>query len=111
IAETPAGHALLHDGSEAVDSLWIRPEAALDAARTGEKTILFPTRLNLAVAAEAATVDDAIASAKARPEVSVMPDITRDGEHLVMRIPEAAGYGAPAFRIKGMSGEPVPYFD
>ncbi|MEL6792531.1 MAG: NUDIX domain-containing protein, partial [Pseudomonadota bacterium] len=56
IAETPAGHALLHDGSEAVDSLWIRPEAALDAARTGEKTILFPTRLNLAVAAEAATV-------------------------------------------------------
>ena len=111
IAEAPADHALLHDGSEAVDSLWIKPQAALDAAQSGEKIILFPTRLNLAVAAEASDVADAIASARARPEVNVMPDVTRDGEHLIMRIPEEAGYGAPACRIKGMTGVPIPYFD
>lgn len=111
IAKAPRDHVLEHDGSEAVDSLWITPSAALKAAESREKTIIFPTRLNLQMAAEARSTADAIERAAAREEVLVMPDVTRDGEHLIMRIPEKAGYGAPAFRIKGMGGDPIPYFD
>lgn len=109
IVEAPEGHALSHDGAEAVDSLWITPGAALAEAQAGTKTVIFPTRLNLKLAAEAGSTADCIARAAARPVVSVMPDVARDGDHLIMRIPGEAGYGADAFRIKGMTGEPVPY--
>ncbi len=111
IVPAPEGHALRPDGGEAVDSLWITPHAALEEARAGSKTVIFPTRLNLRLAAEAASVADCVARAAARAVVSVMPDVTRDGEHLIMRIPGEAGYGAAAFRIKGLTGEPVPYAD
>jgi 8-oxo-dGTP pyrophosphatase MutT (NUDIX family) len=47
VAAAPEGHAYLHDDSETVASVWIRPADALTRAGCGELEIHFPTRRNL----------------------------------------------------------------
>jgi 8-oxo-dGTP pyrophosphatase MutT (NUDIX family) len=47
VAAAPEGHAYLHDDSETVASVWIRPAAALAGAERGELDIIFPTMRNL----------------------------------------------------------------
>jgi 8-oxo-dGTP pyrophosphatase MutT (NUDIX family) len=47
VAAAPEGHAYLHDDSETVASVWIRPADALARAGRGELEIHFPTRRNL----------------------------------------------------------------
>jgi 8-oxo-dGTP pyrophosphatase MutT (NUDIX family) len=47
VAAAPDGHAYLHDDSETVASVWIRPGDALDRARRGELELIFPTIRNL----------------------------------------------------------------
>lgn len=47
VAAAPEGHAYLHDDSETVASVWIRPQAALARAERGELEIIFPTMRNL----------------------------------------------------------------
>ncbi|MCH2456820.1 MAG: hypothetical protein MK186_02095 [Henriciella sp.] len=67
---------------------------------SGERTIIFPTRLNLQLLAKAASAADCVAQAEARDIVTVLPEIIqRDGKN-VLTIPEDAGYG-PASEIVG----------
>lgn len=90
----PAGQIGAHDGSESVESEWIRPQAALDDWESGRRTIVFPTRMQLLKLARATDVDAALAAARAERIVDVMPvlDKTRFAEpHLC--IPAEAGYG------------------
>jgi 8-oxo-dGTP pyrophosphatase MutT (NUDIX family) len=47
VAAAPDGHAYLHDDSETVASVWIRPAAALASAERGDLEIIFPTMRNL----------------------------------------------------------------
>ena len=47
VAAAPEGHAYLHDDSETVASVWIRPADALARAEQGELEIIFPTMRNL----------------------------------------------------------------
>ncbi len=47
VAAAPEGHAYLHDDSETVASVWIRPTDALARAERGELEIIFPTMRNL----------------------------------------------------------------
>jgi 8-oxo-dGTP pyrophosphatase MutT (NUDIX family) len=47
VAAAPEGHAYLHDDSETVASVWIRPKDALARAERGELEIIFPTMRNL----------------------------------------------------------------
>src|SRR5947209_7850799 len=47
VAAAPEGHAYLHDDSETVASVWIRPRDALARAERGELEIIFPTMPNL----------------------------------------------------------------
>ena len=47
MAAAPEGHAYLHDDSETVASVWIRPKDALARAERGELEIIFPTMRNL----------------------------------------------------------------
>jgi hypothetical protein len=47
VAAAPEGHAYLHDDSETVASVWIRPQDALTRAERGELEIIFPTMRNL----------------------------------------------------------------
>lgn len=98
LAPAPPGHAAAHDGREAVDSIWIAPEQALAEADAGQHTLLFPTRMNLKRLVGAADMAAAMATAAARPVVTVQPSIELDAEgRKVLRIPIEAGYGGPLF--------------
>ncbi|MCY1307488.1 hypothetical protein D9M69_619690 [compost metagenome] len=88
----PADQLALHDGGEAIDSLWITPADALAEAESGRYTLVPATAQNLRMLGESATVEQALLVARQRRIVSVEPwleDI--DGiRHLC--IPPDAGY-------------------
>ena len=92
LAMAPADHVALHDGYESVDSVWIAPADALAEAEAGTKTVIFPTLRNIEMLAETTTPEEAIAAAKTRTIVPVLPwtEQREDGNYLC--IPEAAGY-------------------
>lgn len=81
------------DGRETVDAQWIEPAEAVRLGTAGERTIIFPTLMNLRLLAEASDAADCIRRAQGRRLVTVLPTMEeRNGErHLV--IPSDAGYG------------------
>jgi 8-oxo-dGTP pyrophosphatase MutT (NUDIX family) len=94
IAHAPADQLALCDGHETVDAEWIAPAEALRLGEAGERTVIFPTRMNLKLLAEATSAADAIARATSRPLVTVLPKVVeRDGARSLI-IPQDAGYGA-----------------
>jgi 8-oxo-dGTP pyrophosphatase MutT (NUDIX family) len=82
------------DGWETVDVEWIAPDEAIRLAAAGERTVIFPTRMNLQLLAEASDSPDAIGRAMARTLVPVEPKVERRESGSVLVIPPDAGYGA-----------------
>jgi 8-oxo-dGTP pyrophosphatase MutT (NUDIX family) len=82
------------DGRETVDAEWIAPLEALRLAEAGERTIIFPTRMNLQLLGEATSPEDATARARGRTLVTVLPKLERRESGGVLVIPPDAGYGA-----------------
>ncbi len=92
LAEAPEDQVALHDGSESVESVWIQPQAAIDEANAGKRTLVHATFKNLELLAEGRTVVGAISQASERKIVTVQPWVeTRDGKRF-LHIPEGAGY-------------------
>lgn len=93
LAVAPEDHLAVHDGSESVDSVWIRPELALQEAEAGTRTIIFPTRMNVEKLGQSQSVAHAIETARKTKVVTVEPQVTKNaaGEP-VLRIPVEAGY-------------------
>ena len=92
LAEAPEDQVALHDGSESVDSVWIKPQQAIDEAAAGKRTLVHATFKNLELLVEGGTVGGAIAQASERKVVTVQPWVeTRDGKRF-LHIPEGAGY-------------------
>jgi 8-oxo-dGTP pyrophosphatase MutT (NUDIX family) len=102
LAAAPADQDALHDGHEAVDSVWIRPTDALAAAQAGTRKVVFPTRMNLQKLAAHASVAEAFGAARATPVVTVLPEMRMTEAGRVLRIPIEAGYGAAEF----LAGDP-----
>jgi 8-oxo-dGTP pyrophosphatase MutT (NUDIX family) len=93
VAEAPEDQLALCDGHETVDAEWIEPARALDLGERGERTVIFPTRMNLKLLAEAASAEDAVLRAQARALVTVEPKVAeRNGERFLV-LPSDAGYG------------------
>jgi len=84
----------IHDGHETVSAEWISPVKALEFAETKERHILFPTKMQLKMLAESATVEAAIEAARRRKIVTVMPRLEERPSGRVLTIPADAGYGA-----------------
>ncbi len=103
LAEAPAAHLAVHDGWEAVESLWITPARALADTAAGTYKLVFATAKNLEKLGRSKTVAEAIATARASAVVTVLPKGTKmeDGRRL-MRIPEEAGYGGSEFIVDYM---------
>jgi 8-oxo-dGTP pyrophosphatase MutT (NUDIX family) len=92
LAEAPEDQVALHDGSESVDSVWIKPQQAIDEAAAGKRTLVHATFKNLELLVEGGTVVGAISQASERKIVTVQPWVeTRDGKRF-LHIPEGAGY-------------------
>jgi 8-oxo-dGTP pyrophosphatase MutT (NUDIX family) len=92
----PAEQLAACDGRETVDAEWIAPAEALRLAAAGERKVIFPTRMNLQLLAEAAGGADAVARAAARKLVTVQPQIEQRASGRVLVLPPDAGYGAVA---------------
>lgn len=92
LAVAPSDHVAMHDGSEGVDSVWISPAQALEDAKAGKRTVIFPTRMNLEQLAESKTVADAFEAARARTIVTVEPQVEDREGTMMLTIPAAAGY-------------------
>ncbi len=104
LALAPEDHLAVHDGSESVDSVWIKPLDAVREAEEGKRTIIFPTRVNVQKLGRHANATHAIETARAARIVTVEPQVTKNeaGEP-VLRIPVEAGYDVneePLSRVK-----------
>ncbi len=99
LAEAPVDQVALHDGEESTDSEWLRPADAIALAEAGERTLVFPTRMNLVKLSRFDTVEAALAGTRANPVVSVQPRMREHEEGRVLCIPEAAGYGGSEFLV------------
>ncbi|MCI3182077.1 NUDIX hydrolase [Caulobacter sp. CCUG 60055] len=104
VASAPAGQLAACDGWETVDSEWIAPGEALRLAAAGERKVIFPTRMNLQLLAEAADGRDAIARARARRLVTVEPQVRQRPEGPALVIPADAGYGAVEEPLSALDG-------
>jgi 8-oxo-dGTP pyrophosphatase MutT (NUDIX family) len=93
IAKAPADQLALSNGRETVDAVWISPQEAIRMGDAGERTVVFPTRMNLQLLGEARDAADAVNRANARRVVTVLPKVEeRDGGR-VLTLPPDAGYG------------------
>ncbi|MBV9509555.1 MAG: NUDIX domain-containing protein [Caulobacteraceae bacterium] len=93
VARAASDQLAVCDGWETVEAEWISPKQALQLAAAGEREVIFPTRMNLKLLAEAGGVEDAIVRAAARPVVVVEPWLERRADGPVLVIPTDAGYG------------------
>ncbi len=94
IAHVPEGQEPLHDGSETVESTWIRPADAFAQHAEGRFMMIFPTLKNLEPLLEAGTVAELMAWADGLEDVpAILPAIAvrPDGEVLTL-LPEDEGY-------------------
>jgi 8-oxo-dGTP pyrophosphatase MutT (NUDIX family) len=96
LARANSDQLAICDGWETVDVEWIAPAEAIRLAAAGERTVIFPTRMNLQLLAEATDGPDAIGRAMGRTLVTVLPVVERREGGSVLVIPPDAGYGAVA---------------
>ncbi len=104
LAVAPADHLAVHDGHESVDSVWITPAQALEAAASGERTIIFPTRLNIEMLSQSNSVTQALEHARQRQIVTVTPWTEKREDGMYLCIPAEAGYRVSAEKMQGMPG-------
>lgn len=92
LAAAPRGQEPRHDGSEAVDSLWISPQKALAEADAGGRSLVLATRANLMRLAESETAAAALDAAAHNTIIPVQPWIETRPEGKIVCIPAEAGY-------------------
>ena len=103
IAAAPPDQLAVCDGYETVDAEWIAPGEALRLRAAGERTVIFPTRMNLQLLAEASDALDAVARASARTLVTVEPTVIQRPDGPRMTIQSDAGYGAVAVPLADLN--------
>ena len=100
MTEAPPAHLAVHDGREAVDSIWITPQRALAGSDTGRFKLIFATFKNLEKLSRSRTAAEALTAARAGQVVTVQPHATKlEGTKRLMRIPAEADYGGSEFVV------------
>jgi 8-oxo-dGTP pyrophosphatase MutT (NUDIX family) len=74
VARVPAQQEALHDGFETIESIWIRPEEALERFGAGELNLISPTFKNLQAIADFDSTE-ALLEAKRRIDPASIPTI------------------------------------
>lgn len=92
LAPLPAGANPRVDGSEIVDARWYEPQAALEAYRSGELLLVFPTIKHLEQLSGFAAASELIAHARGREVRPVQPRVVRSGETARVVLPGEPGY-------------------
>ncbi len=93
LAPAPQNQIAAHDDIELVDSTWASPAQAIAEADAGLWRLVFVTRMNLLKLADARSVDEAIARARASEIVAIEPTIEPvAGGGAIFRISPNMGY-------------------
>lgn len=107
VAAAPSDQVALHDGEEAVDSVWVTPRTAIERARAGIYKLVFPTQMNLQKLARHQVSTAAMDAARASRVVTVLPkqEQARNGMR-VLRVPLEADYGGELFEVSNPPSSP-----
>jgi 8-oxo-dGTP pyrophosphatase MutT (NUDIX family) len=92
LAVAPEGQAPRHDGNEAVDALWMTPPRALAESAAGQRQVLFVTHVMLHQLIKATSTREAVTIARARPIVTVTPDVVEGPDGVSFHLPAEAGF-------------------
>ena len=95
LARTPQSQEPLHDDSETIASLWVRPVDALDRFRAGELAMISPTIANLEFLVPHDTADDALRAAErvgTPPAIVPKLRLDREGRVVDLVLPGDPGY-------------------
>ena len=93
LAATPPSQQAIHDGHEALDSMWIGSQEAIQKAEAGSLNVIFPTRMNLQRLNRAASVSEAFAMTAREPIIPVQPEVEIRPDGQIMTIPPHTPYG------------------
>jgi len=93
IAGAGTGQEAVSDGQETVDVEWITPHEALRLGAAKQRTLAFPTRLNLKLLGDNECVAQAFEATRARRIVTVRSRIEQRETGRVLTIAADAGYG------------------
>jgi 8-oxo-dGTP pyrophosphatase MutT (NUDIX family) len=99
IAVAPADQLGAHDGHESVDSVWLRPNEAVEGAKTGKFKLVFATERNLIKLGKQATAAASLAAARNDGVVTVCPEVVRGEKSRQLKIPAEAGYDGSVFEM------------
>jgi 8-oxo-dGTP pyrophosphatase MutT (NUDIX family) len=100
LALAPPDQIGKHDGKESVDSVWLTPKSALEAAESGRYNLPFPTIRNLIKLDKLGTAQAAMDYARATSVVTVVPEMSRNADGTTrLRIPLEAGYDGDVFDV------------
>ena len=80
------------DGSETVESAWWEPEAALEAHRAGELSLVFPTIKQLEALRDQPSSAAALEAAAQMTVQTILPRVVGDGDQQRVVLPGEAGY-------------------
>jgi 8-oxo-dGTP pyrophosphatase MutT (NUDIX family) len=97
MAEAPPSQEPLHDESETIDSLWVRPADALARWEARELQMFPPTVASLRTLAEHTSVAEAMAAARSRgvpPRLEPRLRISPEGKFTGIVLPGETGYDA-----------------
>jgi len=92
VARAPAEAEPRVDGSECVESRWLRPQDALDAGAREELLLVFPTIKHLEQLAEHSSVEDALEAARESRVLAVEPRVVLEGGVAQVLMPGEIGY-------------------
>ena len=92
LAPAPQDQIAAHDDVELVDSTWASPARAIAEADAGLWKLVFVTRMNLLKLAEARSIDEAIAGARASEIAAIEPTIEPVEGGAIFRILPNTGY-------------------
>ena len=92
LVAAPVTQLGLFDEAESQEGLWIRPADALAQADAGKRTLVPVTRFSLELLASWGTVEEAVAAARQRRIVTIMPKMEKRDGGRVIQIPEGSGY-------------------
>lgn len=101
LIDAPEGQVARCDGQEAIEAIWVEPAATLSAATAGTRKVLFPTRMNLSLLSRTGDAASALAEARERPVVTVLPRVEKRESGVSVVIPESAGYGQTEYLHPG----------
>ncbi len=90
VAEAPADQAVIHDGVELTEHLWLRPSQALDDYEKGKIGMVLPQIMTLVDISRFKTVEEAIAAAKSRRVPANLTKIRRIGGEDVEVMPDGS---------------------